>query len=137
MVSEEACELQLFGLSWSCNFHLHCLFLCGNFFDDCYFWWTGHFNGSELLVELQGQHNILKECIAQMKSAESSIATLVSNLREALQEQVQFLRKCYKSITFENIFLVNWILMEFWYSGIKARTTSRTTSGNLFRLFLC
>lgn len=48
---------------------------------------SGHFNGSELLVELQGQHNILKECIAQMKSAESSIATLVSNLREALQEQ--------------------------------------------------
>lgn len=47
---------------------------------------SGHFNGSRL-VELQGQHGILRECIAQLKSAELSRATLVSNLREALQEQ--------------------------------------------------
>ncbi|XP_058103026.1 uncharacterized protein LOC131246693 [Magnolia sinica] len=47
---------------------------------------SGHINGSEL-VELQGQHGILRECIEHLKSAESSRATLVSNLREALQEQ--------------------------------------------------
>ncbi|KAK9108549.1 hypothetical protein Syun_024560 [Stephania yunnanensis] len=38
-------------------------------------------------VELQGQHGILRECIEQLRVVESSRATLVSHLREALQEQ--------------------------------------------------
>ncbi|KAL5978854.1 hypothetical protein ACLOJK_018749 [Asimina triloba] len=46
-----------------------------------------HLSGSEL-AELQGQHEILREYIDHLKSAESSRATLVSNLREALQEEV-------------------------------------------------
>lgn len=47
---------------------------------------SGQLNGSEL-VELQGQHGVLRECVEQLRSAESSRATLVSHLREALQEQ--------------------------------------------------
>lgn len=51
------------------------------------FFLTGQLSGSEF-VELQGQHGVLRECVEQLRSAESSRATLVSHLREALQEQV-------------------------------------------------
>ncbi|OVA17430.1 CID domain [Macleaya cordata] len=44
-------------------------------------------NGSEFVEALRGQHNILGECIEQLRAAESSRATLVSHLKEALQEQ--------------------------------------------------
>lgn len=43
------------------------------------------------MEELKGQHAILRECIEQLTALESSRANLVSNLREALQEQVCFL----------------------------------------------
>ncbi|KAL6325670.1 hypothetical protein AAG906_023515 [Vitis piasezkii] len=44
-------------------------------------------NGSGFVEELQGQHTILRDCIEQLTLVESSRASLVSNLREALQEQ--------------------------------------------------
>ncbi|KAL5729183.1 hypothetical protein ACHQM5_002165 [Ranunculus cassubicifolius] len=47
---------------------------------------SGHLNGSEF-VELQGQHGILRECIEHLRASESSRSTLVSHLKEALQEQ--------------------------------------------------
>ncbi|KAF6137959.1 hypothetical protein GIB67_041832 [Kingdonia uniflora] len=47
---------------------------------------SGQLSGSEF-VELQGQHGILRDCIEQLSVTESSRATLVSHLREALQEQ--------------------------------------------------
>ncbi|KAL6319533.1 hypothetical protein AAG906_014209 [Vitis piasezkii] len=48
---------------------------------------SGQFNGSKYVEELQGQHDILTECIEQLRTAESSRASLVSHLKEALQEQ--------------------------------------------------
>ncbi|KAJ9683204.1 hypothetical protein PVL29_018976 [Vitis rotundifolia] len=44
-------------------------------------------NGSGFVEELQGQHTILRDCIEQLTLVESSRASLVSYLREALQEQ--------------------------------------------------
>jgi len=38
--------------------------------------------------ELQGQHAVLRDCIEQLTAVESSRTSLVSHLREALQEQV-------------------------------------------------
>ncbi|CAA6668340.1 unnamed protein product [Spirodela intermedia] len=47
----------------------------------------GDVNGSQVVEELEGQHMILRECVEQLKMAESSRVSLVSNLREALHEQ--------------------------------------------------
>lgn len=38
--------------------------------------------------ELKGQHTILKDCVEQLTTVESSRANLISHLREVLQEQV-------------------------------------------------
>lgn len=48
----------------------------------------GQFHGSAFVEELRGQHAILRDCIEQLTAVESSRASLVSHLREALQEQV-------------------------------------------------
>ncbi|XP_021895696.1 regulation of nuclear pre-mRNA domain-containing protein 1B [Carica papaya] len=40
-----------------------------------------------LMEEVQGQHAILRDCIEQLRALESSRKSLVSHLREALQEQ--------------------------------------------------
>ncbi|XP_059640020.1 uncharacterized protein LOC132282378 [Cornus florida] len=48
---------------------------------------SGKLDGSGFVVELQGQHTILRDCIEQLRAVESSRANLVSHLREALQEQ--------------------------------------------------
>ncbi|KAF9622354.1 hypothetical protein IFM89_031157 [Coptis chinensis] len=45
---------------------------------------SGELNSSEFV---EGQHGILSECVEQLRAVESSRATLVSHLREALQEQ--------------------------------------------------
>lgn len=47
----------------------------------------GNINGSGVMQELQGQNNILRECMEQLKIAESSRITLQSCLREALHDQ--------------------------------------------------
>ncbi|KAJ8566882.1 hypothetical protein K7X08_019090 [Anisodus acutangulus] len=47
----------------------------------------GHLNGSGILDELKGQHSILKDCVEQLTTVESSRANLISHLREVLQEQ--------------------------------------------------
>ncbi|XP_057982624.1 UPF0400 protein C337.03 [Malania oleifera] len=48
---------------------------------------SGQLHGSGFVEELQGQHGVLRDCIEQLAAVESSRATLVSHLREALQEQ--------------------------------------------------
>ncbi|TYG73283.1 hypothetical protein E1A91_D04G084000v1 [Gossypium mustelinum] len=48
---------------------------------------TGQFRGSALVEEVQGQHAVLRDCIQQLTAVASSRASLVSHLREALQEQ--------------------------------------------------
>ncbi|XVE67658.1 hypothetical protein DITRI_Ditri09bG0005700 [Diplodiscus trichospermus] len=48
---------------------------------------SGQFHGSALVEEVQGQHAALRECIEQLTTVASSRASLVSHLREALQEQ--------------------------------------------------
>ena len=46
----------------------------------------GQFNGSKYVEELRGQHDILTECVEQLRTAESSRTNLVPHLKEALQE---------------------------------------------------
>ncbi|XP_010679979.2 uncharacterized protein LOC104895228 [Beta vulgaris subsp. vulgaris] len=48
---------------------------------------SGNLSGSGFAEELQGQHVALKECIEQLTTLETSRASLVSHLRDALQEQ--------------------------------------------------
>lgn len=48
---------------------------------------SGQLNGSGFVEGLQGQHTILRDCIDQLRAVESSRASLVDHLREALQEQ--------------------------------------------------
>ncbi|XP_044503314.1 regulation of nuclear pre-mRNA domain-containing protein 1B [Mangifera indica] len=48
---------------------------------------SGQLHGSSLLEELQGQHATLRDCIEQLTTVESVRANLVSQLREAVQEQ--------------------------------------------------
>ncbi|OMO99400.1 hypothetical protein COLO4_13304 [Corchorus olitorius] len=48
---------------------------------------SGQFHGSALVEEVQGQHAVLRDCIEQLTAVASSRASLISHLREALQEQ--------------------------------------------------
>ncbi|KAG6621815.1 hypothetical protein I3843_03G004500 [Carya illinoinensis] len=48
---------------------------------------SGQFHGSGFVEELQGQHAVLRDCIEQLTAVESARTTLMSHLREALQEQ--------------------------------------------------
>ncbi|PRQ54308.1 hypothetical protein RchiOBHm_Chr2g0176051 [Rosa chinensis] len=48
---------------------------------------SGQFQGDTFAQEVHGQHAILRDCIDQLTAVESSRATLVSHLKEALQEQ--------------------------------------------------
>ncbi|XP_042475493.1 protein enabled homolog isoform X2 [Macadamia integrifolia] len=48
---------------------------------------SGQLNGSGFVDELRSQHSILRECIEQLRLVESSRSSLVSHLRDALQEQ--------------------------------------------------
>ncbi|XP_022774226.1 regulation of nuclear pre-mRNA domain-containing protein 1A-like isoform X3 [Durio zibethinus] len=48
---------------------------------------SGQFHGSALVEEVQGHHAVLRDCIEQLTIVASSRASLVSHLREALQEQ--------------------------------------------------
>jgi len=58
----------------------------------------GKFQGSAFVEELQGQHAVLRDCIEQLTAVESSRTSLVSHLREALQEQVSW--PDYSMVTF-------------------------------------
>lgn len=66
------------------------IFLDGYFFPKSSLFWTGQLHGSSLLEELQGQHATLRDCIEQLTTVESVRANLVSQLREAVQEQVGY-----------------------------------------------
>ncbi|BAT84769.1 uncharacterized protein HKW66_Vig0044590 [Vigna angularis] len=48
---------------------------------------SGQFGGSALVDELQGHNSVLKDCIEQLTAIESSRTSLVSHLREALEDQ--------------------------------------------------
>lgn len=49
-----------------------------------------------MVKELQGQHAILRDCIEHLGAMETSRTSLVSHLREALQEQVYIYTTSYK-----------------------------------------
>jgi regulator of Ty1 transposition protein 103 len=49
---------------------------------------AGSSNQSEFMQGVQEQHNILRNSIEQLKLSESLRATLISHLKEALNEQV-------------------------------------------------
>lgn len=63
----------------------------------------GSANGSEIIGNLKIQHGILGECIEQLKASELSRATLISYLREALNEQVH-LTDVLNSFSIMNLF---------------------------------
>ncbi|XP_010502651.1 PREDICTED: UPF0400 protein C337.03-like isoform X1 [Camelina sativa] len=48
---------------------------------------SGHTPGPAVVKEVQGQHAILRDCIEQLGTVETSRTSLISLLREALQEQ--------------------------------------------------
>ncbi|KAF2301850.1 hypothetical protein GH714_029865 [Hevea brasiliensis] len=48
---------------------------------------SGQFHGASFVEELQGQHTILRDSIEKLTAIESSRASLVSHLRDALHEQ--------------------------------------------------
>ncbi|XP_018484622.1 uncharacterized protein LOC108855327 [Raphanus sativus] len=48
---------------------------------------SGHTPGPTVVKEVQGQHAILRNCIEQLSVVETSRTSLISHLREALQEQ--------------------------------------------------
>ncbi|CAH8383353.1 unnamed protein product [Eruca vesicaria subsp. sativa] len=48
---------------------------------------SGHTPGAAVVKEVQGQHTILRDCIEQLGAIETSRTSLISRLREALQEQ--------------------------------------------------
>jgi regulator of Ty1 transposition protein 103 len=52
---------------------------------------SGNQPGSTLVDDLQQQENELKQYMVQLENAEAARATLLSQLKEALQEQVQSL----------------------------------------------
>jgi len=64
--------------------HVDCILLC----IVCYSIVIGQFGGSALVDELQGHNAVLKDCIEQLTAIESSRTSLVSQLREALEDQV-------------------------------------------------
>jgi regulator of Ty1 transposition protein 103 len=43
-----------------------------------------------IVDELQDQENVLKQCVEQLESVEATRATLISQLKEALHDQVWF-----------------------------------------------
>ncbi|XP_010926777.1 uncharacterized protein [Elaeis guineensis] len=59
---------------------------------------SGNINESATAADLQLQHGILKECIEQLKAAESSRATLLSHLREALHDQELKIEKVHNEL---------------------------------------
>lgn len=48
---------------------------------------SGQFSGSAVVDELRGHNAVLKDCIEQLTAIEASRASLVSHLREALEDQ--------------------------------------------------
>ena len=49
---------------------------------------SGVQQGSSLLDEIQEQENVLQECVNQLETAEKTRSSLISLLKEALQDQV-------------------------------------------------
>ncbi|KAF3967465.1 hypothetical protein CMV_008548 [Castanea mollissima] len=62
----------------------------------------GQFHGSAFVEELQGQHAVLRDCIEQLTAVESSRSSLVSRLREALQEQGGCRRPDHSVVTYSS-----------------------------------
>ncbi|KAH1038902.1 hypothetical protein J1N35_040645 [Gossypium stocksii] len=104
---------------------------------------TGQFRGSALVEEVQGQHAVLRDCIQQLTAVASSRASLVSHLREALQEQVT-LTNLIAGILFvvvlKKIKLIYFCCQEFKLEQVRAElqvAQSRSEhAGNICRQFL-
>lgn len=100
-----------------------------------FFFLLGNSNGSEAAGELQRHHNVLRECIEQLKAVESSRATLISYLQEALHEQVvwtlKFILLSFVQALLYNIYYKFKKLYHGLYSGIEVWAVASTTSGML------
>ena len=82
---------------------------------------AGDMNESQIR-ELERHHMILRECVEELKMAEASRASLVSNLRGAIEEQVsQPIAKVNHDKNSSNILQVN--ASYFLSPGVKAGTS--------------
>ena len=89
--------------------------------------------------ELKEQENILQQCVVQLESSEATRAALVSQLKEAVLDQVQF---HYFFIfiflkhgpIFFNFFTIDDCRLNQSLSGIKAGTCSRSVAGKIYYL---
>lgn len=62
---------------------------------------SGNQQGASVVDELQEQENILQQCVGQLESAEATRTALISQLKEALQDQVWPILQVYlKSASF-------------------------------------
>ena len=108
--------------------------------------WIGKFHGSGIMEELQGQNAILRDCMENLMTVESSRANLVSHLREALQEQVgkqalSYLQNYVFSISFSFAIYIFFFLYLLWWktvmvlwSGIQTGSNPQSTSGSSWLL---
>ena len=53
-----------------------------------FLYWTGSLQGSELVEKMQEHENALSNCVTQLENFETTRLALVSQLNEALQDQV-------------------------------------------------
>ena len=68
---------------------------CASVFQTFFFFFSpGNQDASVLADEILEQENVLKQCIGQLENAEASRAALVSQLKEAIQEQVRLCNMC-------------------------------------------
>ncbi|XP_059427937.1 uncharacterized protein LOC132161773 [Corylus avellana] len=75
-----------------------------------------------IVDELQDQENVLKQCVEQLESAEATRATLISQLKEALQDQVSKLELIRTQLQVARVQIDQ-------ASNIRKRLTSFSVSG--------
>lgn len=88
---------------------------------------SGNQQGSGFLDELQEHEHLLDQCIGELESAEATRVSLVSQLKEALQDQVYklplvlfYLKFCFKCCIDSFAIII--------FSGIKVGSHSHTVA---------
>lgn len=96
---------------------------------------SGNQQGSLLIDEIQEQENILEQCVSQLENAEASRGALVSQLKEAIREQVCFHHSCefsnQQSQSVEKYFTT---VYQTYVSGIEDGTSSDAVARKNYHL---
>lgn len=88
----------------------------------------GNLQGSALVDQLQEQENVLKQCVEQLENAETTRAALVFHLKEALQDQVQFLTFIIFSLFFICFLYLNKEYIVIFYLSFSFRNVLKIIS---------